>query len=811
VLLTSFDLSSLHLYILFLTFYFSFFIFTGDEVLQLPSNSTNDKMVSKIRAEAISVFISGFDIFMPKKNDQILLLECLINKKKNSTSSINREGKVKSMITNNSSVIKVIDSISPVGLDELLLAVLQHTASPVIAWNSLHPSLQRNTNCGLSFSTSAKIDKVLDHRKGNKYVTSSTVSSILPVKIGDVVARGHDWVYGQQDQDARTREGGKTELSDVSVGYITGVSLWDPMTAILSPGTSSFSPMQNERGTPWELNSSIGAGIGTGKGDDKEREKDKGVVSTSSSSTVKKQEGGSRDVYHRGEQHNSEDREREEEEEAERGGLCVTVQWTHGGVNTYRWGVPIEALPLPLSSSSPLSSSPLSAPANPGGLSIKTSERVAVLTQTNVVDRYYDVKILALDSEPVEVRRQAQVRTLKHAQPLKEVLKYTPGQVHDSLVRGMGDIQAGDVLQYVRDRDRVALSTATTVAAAATSATPTTPTATAAAAAVSMIDGIVVQTGGDSEVSLRIETVEGEISGDSTSNAATAKDVSDKVKEKEKDKDKDKTKDENNKDRDEDKNGSKNDAPSRSSWTPSEIYQIYENYFSRHGIILPVDFSMFPSTNSSQIAMERDTMSDAFSRLMISLTQLIEAIHVSQCVSNNSEKIQISETKEIGEFKNAQNTDIVCTNMDINTKITESAQRALLLFQGLILGAGESPAGKNLSKINIRANEIKHRLANKEFIGSEKVPLKWNWTEGFWNFFSKDSDRKKNLENTTVYEKGKERILTNLLFDSTCVPESLVLSESRRTVHQRWNKRWGSAVGNIVLHPNTGDVMRMFM
>ena len=775
-------------------------------MLQLPSNSTNDKMVSKIRAEAISVFVSGFDIFIPKKNDQILLLECLINKKKNSISSINMEGKGKSMTMNNSSIIQVIDSISPEGLDEFLLAVLQRTASPVIAWNSLHPSLQRNTSSGLSFSTSVKIDKVSDHRKGNKYVTSSTVSSVLPVKIGDVVARGQDWVYEQQDQDVRTREGGKTELSDVSVGYITGVSLWDPLTVIRSPGTSSFSPMQNERGKPWELNSSIGTGIGIGKGDDKEREKDKGGVSTSSSSTVKKQEGGSRDVYHRGEQHNTEDREREreEEEEGERGGLCVTVQWTHGGVNTYRWGVPVKPLPLSLSSS-PSPSSPLSAPTNPGGLSIKTSDRITVLTQTNVLDRYYDVKILALDSEPVEVRRQAQVRTLKHAQPQKEVLKYTPGQVHDSLVRGMGDIEAGDVLQYVRDRDRMALSTATTVAAAATPATPTTPTATVAAAAdMSMIGGIVVQTGGDSEVSLRIETVEGEISGDIISNTVTAIDVSDKVE-------KDRTKDENDKDRDEDKNGSKNEASSRSSWTPLEIHQIYENYFSRHGIILPVDFSMFPSTNLSHIAIERDTMSDAFSRLMISLTQLIEAIHVSQCVSTSTENVQISEMVEIGEIKNAQNTDIVCTNMDINTKITESAQRALLLFQGLIIGAGESPAGKNLSKINIRANEIKHRLANKVFIGSEKVPLKWNWTEGFWNFVSKDSDRKKNLENTTVYEKGKERILTNLLFDSSCVPESLVLSESRRTVHQRWNKRWGSAVGNIVLHPNTGDVMRMFM
>lgn len=777
-------------------------------MLQLPSNSTNDKMVSKIRAEAISVFVSGFDIFIPKKNDQILLLECLINKKRNSISSINMEGKGKSMMINNSSITEVIDSISPEGLDELLLAVLQRTASPVIAWNSLHPSLQRNTNSGLSFSTSVKIDKVSDHRKGIKYVTSSTVSSILPVKIGDVVARGHDWVYEQQDQDVRTREGGKTELSDVSVGYITGVSLWDPMTAIRSPGTSSFSPMQNERGKPWELNSSIGIGIGTGKGYDKEREKDKGGVSTSSSSTVKKQEGGSRDVYLRGEQHNTEDRdrEREEEDEAERGGLCVTVQWTHGGVNTYRWGVPVEPLPL---SYSPSTSSPLSAPTNPGGLSIKTSDRITVLTQTNVVDRYYDVKILALDSEPVEVRRQAQVRTLKHAQSQKEVLRYTPGQVHDSLVRGMGDIQADDVLQYVRDRDRMALSTATTVAAAATSATPTTPTATAtaAAAAESMIGGIVVQTGGDSEVSLRIETVEGEISGDSISNTVTAKDVSDKMEKKEKEK----TKDENNKDRDEDKNGSKNDASLRSSWTPLEIHQIYENYFSRHGIILPVDFSIFPSTNLSHIAIERDTMSDAFSRLMISLTQLVEVIHVSQCVSTSTENIQISEMKEIVEVKNAQNTDIVCTNMDINTKITESAQRALLLFQGLIIGAGESPAAKNLSKIGIRSNELKHRLANKEFIGSEKVPLKWNWTEGFWNFFSNDSDRKKNLENTTVYEKGKERILTNLLFDSSCVPESLVLSESRRTVHQRWNKRWGSAVGNIVLHPNTGNVMRMFM
>ena len=756
-------------------------------------------MISKIRTEAISVFISGFDIFIPKKNDQILLLECLINKKKSNIAKMKSEER--GVLLNNSSIIDIINNISTEGLNELLLAVLHRMANPVIAWNSLHPSLQRNTNSSLSFSTTIKTEKTTDHRKTNRSVTGSTVSSILPVKIGDVVIRGNDWMYEQQDKDVRAHDGGRAELSDVSVGYIMGVSLWDPMAVIQSPGASSFSPMQNDRGRPWDLNTGIGIDIG--KGDDRDREKEKGGLVSSATATAttneKKQEGGLRDLHHRAEHSNADDKnkdkDKDEEEEGERGGLCVTVQWTQGGgVNTYRWGVPIDN---PLNPSLP--PSPVSSSTNPISLHINTNDRIttSTSTQATILDRYYDVKILVLDSEPVEVRRQAQVRTFKHAPQQREVLKYTPGQVHDSLVRGMGDLQAGDVLQYVRDRERMALSTATTVAVATTSSTPTTATASAV---FGVTGGTIGQTVSDAAAKGSTEVIQGEKTINSTGNLISTKDIVDKFK------DIDKLKDDNNKDKDEDKN-----ASLRSSWTPVEIHQIYENYFSRNGIILPVDFSMFTSTSVSNVLIQRDTMSDTFSRLMISLTQLIEAIHVSQTIIINTENIQNSEMKEIGDMKNAQNTDNSYTNntdMNINSKIIESAQRALLIFQGLIIGSGESPAGKNLLKVNVRANDMKNRLANKEFFGSEKVPLKWNWLEGFWNYYSKDSDRKKNHDNTIVYEKGNEYIVTNLLFDSTCVPESLLLSESNRTVHQRWNKRWGSAVGNIVLHPNTGEVMK---
>ena len=237
-------------------------------------NTSNENMISRIRTEAISVFISGLDIFIPKKNDQILLLECLINKKKNNIAKMKTEER--GVLLNNSSIIDIINNISPEGLNELLLAVLHHTANPVIAWNSLHPSLQRNTNSSLSFSTTIKTEKTTDHRKSNRSVTGSTVSSILPVKIGDVVIRGNDWMYEQQDKDVRAHDGGRAELSDVSVGYIMGVSLWDPMAVIQSPGASSFSPMQNDRGRPWDLNTGIGIDIG--KGDDRDREKEKGGV-----------------------------------------------------------------------------------------------------------------------------------------------------------------------------------------------------------------------------------------------------------------------------------------------------------------------------------------------------------------------------------------------------------------------------------------------------------------------------------------------------------------------------------------------------
>ena len=754
-------------------------------------------MISKIRTEAISVFISGFDIFIPKKNDQILLLECLINKKKNNIAKMGTDEI--GVLLNNSSIIDILNNISTEGLNELLLAVLHRMANPVIAWNSLHPSLQRNTSSSLSFSTTVKTEKTTDHRKASKYVTGSTVSSILPIKIGDVVIRGNDWMYEQQDKDVRAHDGGRADLSDVSVGYITGVSLWDPMAVIQSPGASSFSPMQSDRGRSWDLNTGIGIDIGKGDDRERDREKEKGGLVSSSTATanVKKQEGGLRDLHHRAEHSNTEDKNKEknkdEEEEGERGGLCVSVQWTQGGgVNTYRWGVPIDN---PINPSLP--PSPVSGSTNPISLHINTNDRIttSTSTQANVVDRYYDVKILVLDSEPVEVRRQAQVRTLKHAPQQREVLKYTPGQVHDSLVRGMGDLQAGDVLQYVRDRERMALSTATTVAVATTSSTPTTATPSAAGAGA-VTSGTIGLTVSDTAAK----------GSDSAGNIITTKDIVDKLK----DVDKHKDDNNNNKDKDEEKNGNKNDASLRSSWTPVEIHQIYENYFSRNGIILPVEFSMFTSPSASNVIVQRDAMSDTFSRLMISLTQLIEAIHVSQTIIINTENIQNREMKEIGDMKNAQNTDISYTkktDMNINSKIIESAQRALLIFQGLIVGSGESPAGKNLLKINVRANDMKNRLANKEFFGSEKIPLKWNWLEGFWNYYSKESDRKKNHDNTVVYEKGNEYIVTNLLFDSTCVPESLLLSESNRTVHQRWNKKWGSAVGNIVLHPNTGEVV----
>lgn len=46
--------------------------------------------------------------------------------------------------------------------------------------------------------------------------------------------------------------------------------------------------------------------------------------------------------------------------------------------------------------------------------------------------------------------------------------------------------------------------------------------------------------------------------------------------------------------------------------------------------------------------------------------------------------------------------------------------------------------------------------------------------------------------------------MKNLLFDPSFVPDSIILSDSHETVHQCRNRRWGTAVGTIALHPNTG-------
>jgi hypothetical protein len=662
---------------------------------------------AKIRSEAISVFIYGFDIFIPKKRDQILMLECLVNKKKH--------GIMEKTVENNCdffsrefakgfSLFEALSGLSREGSDALLLSVLERTALPGNAWEYVPLSLRNNGSDPISCPTLPPLKSNSELENSSVTYNKSRTSLVDRIQIGDVVVIGPDWMYGQQDMDGSSGDQVKrTELSDLSAGYVIDISPWvtdgSPRGPVLSP--LSFSALR-------ELGGDSAQG---GRPDNRDE-----------------------------------------------CGLCVTVQWPHGAVNSYRWGVPTSVFleeSLPTTSQpgvhSDAESSDRNAPlATSGDVESKGPRSLSVRVGAdiiNVVRRYYDLRTVYSESSPAPV-----------VGGKREVLKYTPGQVHESLIRGLGDIQPGDVLLYLEEKSSVRSERGIP--------------------GQNQNQSVGLSVGGNSDI-------------EEKENEGVSGKEKDKLKEKGKGKEKEEKK--------------------NAKLSPAEVYVTYEKYFAAHGLIISDDFSMFQNVEEEEnillpnIDMRSVTLSSAFSRLLLSLSQVVEIFHVSDIISKSTEKNSKDEssgTRILGQQE---------SDNSMNAKINESTKKVLLIFQGLILGAGESTAGKNLSKIIVNISSMKDRLATLPFFGSEKIALQWNWTDGFWNTVPKESEKKK-IRNQNLNSENREKILSNLYFDSALVPDSLVLTDSRRTVHQCWNRRWGTTLGSISCQPNTGNrlVLRAF-
>lgn len=658
-----------------------------------------ETLKTKIRSEAISVLIYGFDIFIPKKTDQILLLECLVNKKKHGILDKTVEKKYdffSQEFAKGFSLFEALSGLSREGSDALLLSVLERTTLPVNAWEYVPLSLRNSASDPMSCPTLPPLKSNSNQEASSVTYNKGRTSLVDRIQVGDVVVIGPDWMYGQQDVDVSTADQGKrTEPSDYSAGYVIDISPW----------VTSGSP----RGP---------------------------VLSPLSISTIRDLGGDSAQGGR--------------PENRDENGLCVTVQWPHGGVNSYRWGVP----------ASIFSEDSLPASSQPGALSDTESSDLNASTATtsnaeskgrrslsvcvgadisSIVNRYYDLRTIYSESPPV---------TTKGGK--REVLKYTPGQVHESLVRGLGDIQPGDVLLYLEEKASVRSERGTVDQ--------------------SQNQSVVLSVGGTSD------TEEKEIEGDNGK---------EKVKEKGKGKEKAKEKEEK-----------KSATPS-----PAEVYVMYEKYFASHGLIISDEFSMFQNVEDNSVLlpnidMRSVTLSSAFSRLFLSLSQVVEIFHVSDVISKSTESSkELFGARILGQKESDYSV--------MTAKINESTKKVLLIFQGLMLGAGESTAGKTLSKISVNFACMKDRLATLPFFGSEKIALQWNWTDGFWATVPKENEKKK-IRNQNLNSENREEILSDLYFDATLVPDSLVLTDSRRTVHQCWNRRWGTTLGNISCEPDTG-------
>jgi hypothetical protein len=295
--------------------------------------------------------ILGLDIFIPSKVDQLLLLESLINKKKSYlTQNIDDIGNKKIPLKEISdrpsdvSLILIIIDLSKEGVDALLLALLNRFVKPDVAWDfipkplqqcGLHPPLPSNSILNVAG------DILLNVFPDN---TTADTQSNMEIFVGDVVERGPDWNYGNQDYCLNLESDAIEESSRVfATGFVVKISPW--LNCLIAD-------LNEEENATYEGKKRL---------------------------TVIE----------------------EEKEKEQREGLCVSVQWSHGGINTYRWGVPV----------------------------------IQSLSHSTADICSYDLKRIQYDSE---------------TKVDKKILKYSPGQVFDLLPTNTGDISSSEVLEYVK-------------------------------------------------------------------------------------------------------------------------------------------------------------------------------------------------------------------------------------------------------------------------------------------------------------------------------------------------------------------------
>jgi hypothetical protein len=293
--------------------------------------------------------ILGLNIFIPSKVDQLLLLESLINKKKSYlTQNVDDIGDenmpLKETSDSDVSLILIIIDLSKEGVDALLLALLNRFVTPEVAWDFIPKPLQQ---CGLhpplpsNSISNVDGDILLNVFPDN---TRADTQSNMEIFVGDVVERGPDWNYGNQDTCLNLESDAIKVSSRVfATGFVVKISPW--LNCLIAD-------LNEEENATYERKKKLTA-------IEEEKEKD------------------------------------------QREGLCVSVQWSHGGINTYRWGVPV----------------------------------IQSLSHSTADICSYDVKKIQYDSE---------------TKVDKKILKYSPGQVFDLLPTNTGDISSSEVLEYLK-------------------------------------------------------------------------------------------------------------------------------------------------------------------------------------------------------------------------------------------------------------------------------------------------------------------------------------------------------------------------
>ena len=317
--------------------------------------SFSDETVGALRKDAISLLMDGWDVFLPSKADQLLLLERLLNTNRGISPLAIQSSSATTTTTSDDPLDAVLNCIAPEGIDALLLALLEHCSAPAVAWSFVPAALsQCATNEHLSTLSLMSASAIAAHTSSGNGTSHHESGVKIAPQVGDVVVRDIDWEYGGQDQDG------------------IGSSLPMPFGFVLRE-----QPWNNDNTTTTTITADI---VGQGMADV---------------------------------------------------GRCVTVQWSHGGTNTYRWGVP----------RSPRVSS----------LGATTTAETTTSTLTSENAYYYDLAVLFQPNS--ESASSSSVSSSSSSSRQRRPLKYWPGQVADSLTGGVcyGGITKDEVFAYIRE------------------------------------------------------------------------------------------------------------------------------------------------------------------------------------------------------------------------------------------------------------------------------------------------------------------------------------------------------------------------